>query len=400
MINITKEAKKIQKKIIEWRRDLHQIPEVGLILPRTEAYVQKRLREMDIEIKEFNRCSGIAGLIKGKKNINTIALRADMDALPIKEETGLAFASTNNNMHACGHDAHMAILLGAAQILKEHKDELLGSIKLIFQPGEEKMGGAKIMVEEGVLDEPKVDAILGLHVGNFIEDIKNGQIGVSYGVFMSSIDRFLVKIKGKGCHGATPHKGIDPITITAQVIIAFQLILSREIKATKPAVISIGRLSSGSSYNIIPDIVEFEGTVRTTDNDVRKKIPLRMKEIISCITKGMNGDFEFDYIFGYPPVANDLKVTKTFIETAKNIVGKENVIELSEPTMVGEDMSYYLEKVPGTYFFLRSVLKGEIYPHHNSKFNIDESILWKGAALLAQGAIDLLKKFKNLKQGR
>ena len=394
MVKIKEEAQKIQKKIIKWRRDLHQIPEVGLTLPRTKSYIQKRLREMDIEIKELSRCSGITGLIKGRKrrNINTIALRADMDALPIKEETGLPFTSTNNNMHACGHDAHMAMLLGAAELLKNHQEELNGNVKLIFQPGEEKMSGAKIMIEEGVLKDPKVNAILGLHIGNFFEGLKNGQVGIFYGVMMASIDRFLVRIKGKGCHGATPYKGIDPILITSQIISLLQTIISREIEAVKPAVISVGKISGGSIYNVIPDSVEFEGTVRTTDKKIREKIAKRMKDMISLATKAMRGDYEYKYFFGYPPVVNDLEFTKSFAETAKEILGKENIIELKEPTMVGEDMAFYLERVPGTFFFLASAPKGKVYPHHNSRFDIDETVLWEGTALLSQGAIDWLNK--------
>ena len=392
MIEIKEESQKIQKNIIKWRRDLHRIPEVGLILPKTKSYIEDRLKEMDIETKEFNRCSGIAGLIKGRKRRNTVALRADMDALPIKEETGLSFASTNNNMHACGHDAHMAMLLGASALLKNHQNELDCNVKLIFQPGEEELGGAKIMIKEGVLKDPKVDTLLSLHIGNFFDGLKNGQVGISYGIMMASIDHFLVRVKGKGCHGATPHKGVDPITLATQVINTLQLIVSREINATIPAVISICKLSSGSSYNVIPDYVEFEGTVRVIDKEIRKKIAKRMEDIISSVTKAMRGDYEYKYFFGYPPVINDFEVTKSFGETARKILGSEDIIELKEPTMVGEDISYYLEKIPGSFFFLASLPKGKVYPHHNSRFNIDETVLWKGSALLAQGAIDLTKK--------
>ena len=393
MIEIKEESQKIQKNIIKWRRDLHRIPEVGLILPKTKSYIEDRLKEMDIETKEFNRCSGIAGLIKGEKRRNTVALRADMDALPILEKTGLPFASTSNNMHACGHDAHMAMLLGAATLLKNHQNELDCNVKLIFQPGEEELGGAKIMIKEGVLKDPKVDTLLSLHIGNFFDGLKNGQVGISYGIMMASIDHFLVRVKGKGCHGATPYKGVDPITLAAQVINAFQLIVSREINATRPAVISICKLSSGSSYNVIPDYVEFEGTVRAIDKEIRKKIAKRMENIISSVTKAMRGDYEYKYFFGYPPVINDFEVTKSFDETARKILGSEDIIELKEPTMVGEDISYYLEKIPGSFFFLASLPKGKVYPHHNSRFDIDEGVLWKGSALLAQGALDLAKKW-------
>ncbi|MFZ5752686.1 MAG: M20 metallopeptidase family protein, partial [Bacillota bacterium] len=330
----------------------------------------------------------------GQGEGKTIALRADMDGLAIKEETGLPFASTNGNMHACGHDAHTAMLLGAAKILNAHRDQLKGNVKLIFQPGEEGPGGAKPMIDDGVLENPKVEAVLGLHIGTIFKEIGTGQIGVSYGNLMACLDQFSIKIKGKGCHGAMPDTGVDPIVITGQVLSALQTIVSREVKPVNPAVVTIGKIHGGRAYNIIPDEVELEGTVRSIKQDEREKIARRLEEIVASITRGMRGDYEFNYIFGYPPLVNDGQFTKSFVETAQKIVGEKDIIEIPYPTMGGEDMAFFLERVPGTFFFLGggNEAKNIVYPHHNAKFDVDEDVFWRGTALLAQGAIDWLEK--------
>ena len=227
---IIDEIKGMQNEIVNWRRELHQIPEVGLEVPVTAAYVSKVLDEMGIEHRKNVGGHGIVGLIKGGTEGKTILLRADMDALAIKEETGLPFASTNGNMHACGHDSHTAMLLGAAKFLNEHKAELKGNVKLIFQPAEEGPGGAKPMIDDGAMENPTVDAALGLHIGVIFRELAEGQIGVHYGNIMACLDRFTIKVIGKGCHGAMPHTGVDPVAISGQVISALQTIVSREIK--------------------------------------------------------------------------------------------------------------------------------------------------------------------------
>ncbi|MDK2917520.1 MAG: hypothetical protein PWQ37_253 [Candidatus Petromonas sp.] len=396
MIDIVNESKKIQEEIVSWRRELHQIPEVGLQLPQTSAYVKERLEEMGIEYRDNVGGYGVVGLIKGSKPGRTIALRADMDGLAIKEETGLSFASTNGNMHACGHDAHTAMLLGAAKILNENKASLKGNIKLIFQPAEEGPGGAKPMIEDGALENPKVDAVIGLHIGRVVDGLPSGKIGVCYGKLMACLDRFHIKIKGKGCHGAYPEQGVDPVAITGQVITALQNIVSREVKATDPAVLTIGKVHGGRAYNIIPDFVELEGTVRATDKEVRERIARRIEEVIENITKGMRGEYEYEYTFGYPPLVNDEDFTLDFVNSAKKIISEDDIIEIKVPVMGGEDMAYFLEEVPGTFFFLSSIkeIDGIVYPHHNSKFDLDEEVFWLGTALLTQGAIDWLENNK------
>ncbi|MEY8416976.1 amidohydrolase [Tissierella praeacuta] len=393
-MDIIKSAKRIEESIINWRRDLHQIPEIGLNLEQTSQYVIKQLEEMGIEYRKNIGVSGIVGLIKGDKPGRTIALRADMDALPIKEETGLPFASKNGNMHACGHDAHTAILLGAAKVLNENKDKIKGNVKLIFQPAEEGPGGAKPMIEDGALKEPKVDAIMGLHVGNLTENSKEGSIMVSYNNMMACLDRFKLKLIGKGCHGAYPETGVDPIAMAGYFISNVQSIISRELSPTDPAVVTIGKINGGFAYNIIPDSVELEGTVRAVDQKVRENIAKRIEDFAKGISETMRGTYEYEYVFGYPPLVNDKEFTKDFIESAKKIIPEEDIVEMKKPAMGGEDMAYFLNEAPGTFFFMSTprAVNGEYYPHHNSKFDINEEILWKGAALLIQGVMDYLEK--------
>lgn len=370
------------------------MPEIGFDLPQTSAYVAKQLKEMGIEYKENVGVSGIVGLIKGEYPGKTIALRADMDALPIKEETGLSFASQNGNMHACGHDAHTAILLGVAKVLSENKDKLKGNVKLLFQPAEEGPGGAKPMIEDGALENPKVDAAMGLHVGNLAGGGKEGSIMVCYDNMMACLDRFKLKLIGKGCHGAYPETGVDPVVMAGYFLSNVQSIISRELSPTSPAVITFGKINGGFAYNIIPDSVELEGTVRAVDQTVRENIAKRIEEIAKGISETMRGSYELEYVFGYPPLVNDEAFTKDFVESAKKIIPEEDIVVMKKSAMGAEDMAYFLEEVPGTFFFMSTpkAVDGECYPHHNPKFDIDEELLSRGVALIAQGAIDYLEK--------
>lgn len=393
MINVLEEVKKIEKEIISWRRDLHKMPELGLELPNTSKYIQERLSEMGIEYHTLINGNAIVGIIKGHQEGKTIALRADMDALPIKEETRLPFASDNGYMHACGHDAHSSMLLGAAKVLNDNKDKLKGNVKLFFQPGEEYPGGALPMIKEGAMENPKVDAVLGLHNGSISKDVEKGKIGVCYGPMMASMDRILIKIKGKGSHGAYPELSVDPISTAAEVISALQRVVSREIKAIDPVVLSITRINGGFNQNIIPDEVEIEGTVRAVNPETRNFIAKRIEEITKGITTAMRADCEVQYDFKYPPLINSEWFTRDFVESAKKVISEENIYEMKDPVMGGEDMAYFLERAPGTYFFLSNPkeVDGVAYPHHNSKFDVDESIFYIGSSLFVQTVLDFLK---------
>lgn len=391
-MNIIKRTEEVEKYIIKCRHDLHKIPEIGLNLPKTSAYVSNELKNMGIEFRENVGVSGIVGLIRGSKEGKTIALRADMDALPIKEETGLSYASDNGNMHACGHDAHTAVLLGVSKVLSENKDKIKGNVKLIFQPAEEGPGGAELMLSEGAFENPKVEAVLGLHVGNLMQGLKKGEIVVSYDSMMACLDRFRLKLIGKGCHGAYPETGVDPVVMTGNFLTALQTIVSREIAATDNVVVTVGKIHGGQAYNIIPNFVELEGTVRAVHQNIREYLADRLEGIAKGISEAMRGSYEFDYTFGYPPLVNDEEFTKLFVNSAKKIMPEENIKIMKKPVMGGEDMAYFLNKVPGTFFFVNNPqeVEGQRYPHHNSKFDIDESILSRAAALLIQGTLDYL----------
>lgn len=349
---------------------------------------------MGIKYHTLVKGNAIVGLIKGGEEGRTIALRADMDALPIKEETGLEFSSTNGCMHACGHDGHVATLLGVAKVLNENRDKFKGNVKLLFQPGEEYPGGAKPMIEEGAMDNPKVDAIMGLHMGNLIREIPSGKISVCYGTMMAAVDRISVKIKGKGAHGAHPQQSIDPIVTASEIVLALQTIVSREITPTEPVVISITRIAGGFNQNIIPDSVELEGSVRTLTEDTRHRIAKRMEEIIKGITMAHGASYEFEYEYCYPAVVNSEEFTKEFVESAKKIIDEKDIIEIKNPIMVSEDMSYFLQKAPGTFFYLNNPreIEGQIYSHHNPKFDIDEKELWKSTAIIIQATVDYLNQ--------
>ncbi|WP_353095953.1 M20 family metallopeptidase [Tissierella praeacuta] len=392
-MNFKEYAKEIEKDIIKWRRDLHQIPEIGLDLPQTSDYVQMRLKEMGIEYKTLVNGSAIVALIGEKNQGKTIALRADMDALPIKEETDVPYSSKNGNMHACGHDSHTAMLLGAAKILKDNEHLLKGTVKLLFQPGEEGFAGAKHMIEEGALENPKVDNIVGLHIGAPSKGIPDGKVIVNYGKTMTCLDKFYLKIKGIGAHGAYPELGVDPVVISAQVIGALQCIVSREKSGVEPAIITIGKINGGTAFNIIPEFIEMEGTARFADQPLREQAAKRIGEIATGIAKTMRGDCEYEYEFGYPPLVNSKEITEKFRKSAEKIVGNENIMEMDRPLMGGEDMAYFLQEVPGTFFFLASSeydSKGNFISAHNSKFNVAEDVLYIGTALFVQTVFDFL----------
>ncbi|RII35697.1 amidohydrolase [Clostridium chromiireducens] len=394
-MDILAQAHALSDEIVKWRRDLHKVPEIGMILPKTFEYVKGKLEEFNIEYTTYENHSGISAVL-GKKEGKIIAIRADMDALAIKEETNLEFKSENDNMHACGHDGHTAILLGVAKILKENEEKLNGKVKLVFQPSEEiGPGGALAMIEDGVLENPKVDAMLALHVDSKLDEYKNGDILVRYGSMSAAEDPINIKIIGKGGHASTPNFCIDPISVATLLINNIQYILTREVNQTIPTVISFGSIQGGrNSNNIIPDIVEIKGTVRNSDNEIRKFVLQRIEEIVAGLTKIMRADFELDFYGGCPAVINDNNMVDMLLKSSRKILGEDHVHILSDYNMGAEDAGFFFEKIPGCYFRLYNPAAfedGVVYPAHNSKYMMDDSVLYRGAAVMLQAALDYLE---------
>ncbi len=388
---INKKADYLQDKLVKWRRLIHKNPELGFSEKDTSNFIAAKLEEFGIEYERICE-TGIVGLIKGEKKGKTLAIRADIDGLAVTEKNDVDYKSQNQGvMHACGHDGHTSILLGTAQILSEMKKDIKGNVKLIFQPAEEGPGGAKPMMEKGVLENPEVDYIIGLHIN---PDIKSGKVGIKKGRMLAAPDYFEIKIKGEGSHGARPEDGIDPITIGSQIVMALQQIKSREIEALKPLVISCGSFHSGNAFNAIPEEAVIKGTVRSFDNELRKKVKKRIHKIIENITNAYQADYDYEYSFEYPPGYNDPELTGFMGEVIKEKLGEENLYEIPKPSMGGDDFAYYSQKVPGTYMRLgtKNKEKGIVNSLHTSYFNLDEKILKEGVKLFVHGANRILNK--------
>ncbi len=390
---ITAISKKISPKLVKLRREFHQYPELSFHEFKTSERVAKELRKLRIPTKTGIAKTGLAGLLTGRKREKTVALRADMDALPIEEQTGFPYKSRNKGvMHACGHDVHMACAIGAAVILSQLKEELNGNVKFIFQPSEEFIpGGAKPMIRAGVLKNPTVSGIFGLHCE---PGIPVGKIGVKNGPFMAQVDDFDIAISGSSGHGARPHQGVDAIVVASQVIQALQTIPSRKIDPVEPVVISVGKIEGGTARNIICDRVMLKGTARSLSKEVARKIPALLKSITSGVTRAAGASFELTYSPGYPVLINHPEATDLARGTIARIFGKQAVFEIKKPEMGAEDFAYFLQKVPGTFLRLgiRNPKKGAVYPWHHPKFIVDEEVIKMGAAVLAGVASDFLNR--------
>ena len=380
-MNIRPEIIKIKNKIIMTRRDFHKHPELSFQEKRTSEIVAKKLESFNIETKKNIGKTGVVGILKGNKSGPTIGLRADMDALPIQETNNFSYKSINKGvMHACGHDAHTAILLGAAEALSKMKDQIKGEIRFIFQPAEEGYGGAKFMIKDGAING--LDAIYGLHVWNYQP---SGTVGVKSGPVMAAADMFTITIKGKGGHGAAPQGTIDAVVVASHLIQSLQTIVSRNTNPLESTVITIGKINGGSNFNIIADEVILEGTTRAYTIINKNLIKQRMKEIISGIEKTFNTKIILNYKDGYPPVINDENSTQKIYNAAKKIVG-DNVIE-PYLSMGGEDFSYYTNEIPGCFFFLGTLPKDKpplSIPHHCSHFDIDEEAMLIGSSIFIE----------------
>ena len=383
------EASRIEPEIIKTRRILHQHPELAYHEDRTAKLVSDMLESMGIDVKRGVGGTGVLGVLKGARPGRVVALRADMDGLPVQELSDVDFKSkVDGVMHACGHDTHMAMLLGAARILSENKDRLCGTVKFLFQPAEEHggRGGAMPMIEAGVMKDPRVDYVFGLHIDS---TRKSGEIGVREGAMMAAPDTFKVKIVGRGGHGSAPHETIDPIYVAAHVILALQGVSSRMINPVRPFVISVGAVHSGTKENIIPDVAMLEGTIRTLDEATRKRAKQRVEAVAKgvCKTFGAIAEVEFE-TDAYPVTVNDPEATKKAVEVLRKIPGIR--IKTIEPVLGGEDFSRFLQKAPGTFYFLGTdnPAKGCTYPNHSSKFKVDEDVLKFGTASLAMLAYE------------
>lgn len=396
-LNKTIKAKssEIAAEVKKWRRHIHENPELSNEENETSKFVVSNLKKFGLKPVNGVANTGVVALLVGGKPGPTIAVRADMDALPIEEETGLKFASKNKGvMHACGHDFHTSILLGVAKLLNDLKKELPGKVKFIFQPAEEapsgQMVGARLMVKEGVLNSPDVEAIFGLHVAT---ELEVGILGYVSGPFMASSDLFKITIHGKRSHGAYPWKGIDAIVIASEVVTALQSITSRRIDARKPVVVTVGKINGGENFNIIADEVILEGTVRTLDPEAHEQVPVIMEEILSGITSAHGASYEFSYTRGAPVTVNDPELTSQSISSLESTVGESSVIA-GNPTMGAEDFAWFAKEVPGFYFDLgvRNEKENKIYGVHTALFNPDEDALELGVRAMSQVIVDYLTR--------
>lgn len=377
-------------EMVELRRYFHQHPELSFQEVHTPKKIAQFLTELGIEVKTGVGGRGVVGYIRGGKPGKTVALRADFDALPIQDEKDVPYKSTVDGvMHACGHDAHTSTLLYVAKVLSEHKEELAGTVVLIHQFAEEiTPGGAISMIEDGCLDG--VDAIFGTHLWS---PMPVGTVGYNAGPFMAAADRFELKVIGKGGHGASPHETVDPIAIGTSIVQQLQQIISRRIDPLKPAVLTVASFHAGSAFNVIPSTASITGTVRTFDSDIQDEIIMQMERIISSACENAGATYEFNYEKGYPAVINHPEETALLVQSAVQVVGSEQTIQIA-PSMGAEDFAYYLQKVPGTYFFTGAgnKEKGITYPHHHGRFDIDEQAMLIAAKVLLTATLDYLNQ--------
>ena len=403
--NLNKDYDAVADKVIEWRRDIHQHPELSNREFKTAEKIAEHLNALGIEVQTGVAHTGVVGILKGKKEGKTIALRADIDALPVLERNDLPFKSTVKAdykgeevpvMHACGHDTHIAILMGVAEVLSKNTDEINGTVKFIFQPAEEgpppgEEGGALLMVKEGVLKNPDVDAIFGLHINS---QTPVGVIRYKSGGTMAAAQSFTINVKGKQSHGSQPWSGVDPILISAKIIDGLQSIISRETKLTQEAaVITVGKITSGVRFNIIPESAEMIGTIRTLDQGMKEHINRRMQEMVPAIAKAYNGEASIEIRDATEITYNEPALVKQMLPTMKRVAGENNV-QTQNAVTGAEDFSYYQKEVPGFFFFLGGMAPGttDSYPHHTPDFRIDDSGLQLGVKTLTEMSLDYLNE--------
>ncbi|WP_425589813.1 amidohydrolase [Fictibacillus fluitans] len=378
----------VREQVVNWRRHLHQHPELSFEEINTSNFVYEVLKSFgNIELSRPTKTS-VVGRIIGARPGKVVAIRADMDALPIHEEVESEFSSVNPGvMHACGHDGHTAMLLGAASVFSQLKDEIQGEIRFLFQHGEELFpGGAEEMVAAGVMEG--VDTVIGAHLWAPLEI---GKIGIVYGAMMAAPDTFTITVKGKGGHAALPHQTVDSIAVASQVVTNLQHIVSRNTDPLDQLVLSVTKFIGGTTHNVIPGSVDIMGTVRSFDASLRKSVPAAMERVIKGITEAHGADYEFGYEFGYRPVINDEQVTAVMEETVQELYGEE-AVDRMKPNMGGEDFSAFQQKAAGAFVYIGAgnEEKEAVYPHHHAMFSIDEDALEKGVRIFAHAAVKLL----------
>jgi len=383
----------LQPQLVEWRRRLHQQPELGFQEKLTAELISQKLQEWGIEHQTGVAQTGIVATIKGTRlsTEKVLAIRADMDALPIQELNEVEYRSQRDGvMHACGHDGHTAIALGTAYYLQQHRQDFGGTVKIIFQPAEEGPGGAKPMIEAGVLKNPDVDAIIGLHLWN---NLPLGTVGVRSGALMAAVESFNCTILGKGGHGAMPHQTIDAVVVAAQVVNALQSIVARNVNPIDSAVVTVGELHAGSKRNVIADSARMSGTVRYFNPNFKGFFQQRVEQVIAGVCQSYGAKYDLEYWALYPPVINDASVAELVRSVAEEVVETPMGVVPECQTMAAEDMSYFLEAVPGCYFFLGSAnpAKNLAYPHHHPRFDFDETALPIGVEIFVRS----VEKFLN-----
>jgi amidohydrolase len=400
---LDRQVKAVAAKVVDWRRHIHQYPELSNREFKTAEYVSAHLRSLGLEVQTGVAKTGVVALLRGGKPGPVVALRADMDALPVTEAAQLPFASVQKSeyngqqvgvMHACGHDAHVAMLMGAAEVLAGMKKDIAGTVKFIFQPAEEgapanEEGGAALMVKEGVLENPKVDVVFGMHIE---ADIEVGKIEYKPGAFMASSDWFSIRVKGKGSHGSQPWKGVDPIAVGAQIVQGLQNIVSRQSELTiAPVVITVGKFHSGVRNNIIPEEAMLEGTIRTLDNAMQKEVHQKIKQTARHIAEASGATAEVDIDTKTLVTYNDPALVKQMLPALEKAAGKGNVTETAWQTGA-EDFSFYAAKVPSFFFYFGGMPKGndpaKAPPHHTAAFFIDDSMLDVGVKAFCQLVLD------------
>jgi amidohydrolase len=378
------EIRALQSRLVEWRRKVHQRPELGFQEVLTARTIAKYLQEWNVEYESEIATTGIVATIASDFPGPILAIRADMDALPIQELSEVSYRSQHDGiMHACGHDGHVAIALGTAYYLSQHRQNFKGTVKIIFQPAEEGPGGAKPMIEEGVLKNPDVEAIIGLHLWN---NLPLGTIGVRSGALMAAVECFRAEIFGKGGHGAMPHQTVDSIVVSAQIVNALQTIVARNVNPIDSAVVTVGELHAGNALNVIADSAKMSGTVRYFNPELADLLSKRIEEIIGGICKSQGAEYKLDYWQLYPPVINDANIAELVRSVAIEVVETPLGIAPECQTMGGEDMSFFLQEVPGCYFFLGSANPdlGLNYPHHHPRFDFDETVLGMGVEMFVR----------------